>query len=189
MKKYIYSNHGRERILGFYFPGELIGLDSIGKEKYMCSAVALETSTYCSFPLANFQDKCSKIPSLQKMMFNTMSKILSFENKMMLSACNKKAEEKIATLLMSISKRYLRLGYTQNELRLSMSRTDIGNYLGLNSETVSRVFTQLQNNNIISVNSKQITIKDMDCLKELNLECCTCYRDHKSTLCKPLVSH
>lgn len=178
VKEYVTSNEGNEQIVGFYLPGELLGLDSIGKERYSCSATSLETTTYCALPLTKFEKICQQIPDLQKMMLNTMSKVISFDNKMLLSSCNKKAHEKIATFLMSLSKRYLRLGYSAKEMHLPMSRQEIANYLGLSSETVSRVFTRLQKDNIIAVHPKMITIKDMDYLKELSQSCST----HKITV-------
>ena len=171
VKEFVSNNCGDEHILAFYLPGELIGLDSIGKESYQCGIISLETTTYCAISLDKFEHMCQQFPELQKMIFNTMSKIISFENKMLLSACNKKANERIAVFLLSLSRRYLHLGYSANEVHLPMSRQDIGSYLGLTSETVSRVFTQLQKDKIISVSPKMAIINDMDSLTALSESC------------------
>lgn len=171
VKEYISTDGGDEQILGFFLPGELIGLDSLTHKCYRCAAIALETTTYCALPLNKFEQLCQKMPSLQKMMFDTMSKVISFEEKMLLTACNKKAEERLSTFLMSLSKRYLHLGYSATEIHLPMSRQEIGNYLGLSSETISRVLTKLQKDKIIFVGPKVITVTDMPSLQELSQEC------------------
>ena len=171
VKEFVTDNHGEEHILAFYLPGEMIGLDSLGKVNYRCMTVALETTTYCAISIVHFEQICQQFPDLQKMMFNTMSKVISFENKMLLSICNKKANERIAAFLISLLQRYSHLGYSVTEVHLPMSRHDIGNYLGLTSETVSRVFTQLQKENIISVHPKMVTINNMTALNKLGETC------------------
>jgi CRP/FNR family transcriptional regulator len=171
VKEYISSKAGDEQILGFFLPGEMIGLDSFHQESYHCSAIALETTTFCSVLIDKFEQLCQKIPDLQRLMLNTMSKVISFEEKMMLTACNKKADERVATFLISLSKRYQHLGYSATEIHLPMSRQDIGCYLGLSNETVSRIFTQLQKNKIISIQPKMIMVNDLTSLKEMSKEC------------------
>lgn len=180
VKEAIICNNGNEQILAFYFPGEIVGLDSLSKQIYNCSVSALETTTYCALPIKEFMNICSQIPSLQHMLLTIMSKALAFENKMLLSACNKNAEEKIATFLMTISKRYKRLGYNPTELRLPMSRQEIGAYFGLTSETVSRIFTDFQKHKIISIRSRQLKIKNMDALTKLDHG----FSKHKTSISK-----
>ncbi len=173
VKEFITSCAGDQQILAFYLPGEIIGLDSLNQQCYRSSAISLETTTYCALPIDKFATLCQEIPNLQKMMLKTMSKIISFEEKMLLTACNKKADERIATFLISLSKRYSHLGHSATEIHLPMSRQEIAHYLGLSSETVSRIFTQLQNDNIISIHPKMIKTRDMPALKELSQECHT----------------
>jgi CRP/FNR family transcriptional regulator, anaerobic regulatory protein len=94
-------------------------------------------------------------------MLNLMSNTISLEKERLLSACNKTADARFATFLLGLSKRYSTLGYPENQIYLSMSRQEMGNYLGLTSETVSRIITRFQNNKLISVNQKEINISDM----------------------------
>lgn len=171
VKEYIDSIEGEEQILNFFLPGEMIGLDSMNQKCYRCAAIALETTTFCALPLNKFESFCQRIPELQKLMFDTMSKVISFEEKMLLTACNKKADEKIATFLMSLSKRYLHLGHSATDIHLPMSRFEIATYLGLSSETVSRILTQLQKENIISIQPKMIIVNDMLLLQKISQEC------------------
>lgn len=171
VKEYVSSEAGDEQILGFFLPGEIVGLDSIHTESYRCAATSLETTTFCAVPIDKFEQLCQKIPDLQRVMLNIMSKVISFQEKMMLTACNKKADERVATFLMSLSKRYQHLGYSATEIHLPMSRQDIGCYLGLSNETISRIFTQLQKNKIISIQPKMIMVKDLPALKEMSQEC------------------
>ncbi len=171
IKGYMNNNNGDEQICGFYLPGELIGLDSLHQSNYKCAAVSLETTTYCALPLNKLDHLCTQIVELQQTMMKIMSKVISFEEKMLLAACNKKANERVATFLLSLSKRYKHIGYSSNHLYLPMSRREIGIYLGLSSETISRVFMQFQNQKIIDVEPKMITIRNMSLLKDLNHGC------------------
>ncbi|MCH8977128.1 MAG: helix-turn-helix domain-containing protein, partial [Proteobacteria bacterium] len=100
-----------------------------------------------------------------------MSRELSSENQMLLTLGKKNSEEKVATFLLTTSTRFHKLGYSANEFKLSMSRQEIGNYLGITFETVSRVFSRLQRNGIIKVNQKAIKITDMVALKNLVSGC------------------
>ena len=161
------TESGEEQIIGFYLPGELLGLDAIEDDIHKCSAIALETMTYCSFPFSRLEELGQIIPGLQHQMFRLMSKELSSENEMLLSISNKKADERIATFLMNISQRYRSLGYSSTDLKLAMSRQEIGNYLGLTIETVSRIISRFQNENIISTNRKHVQIENKTKLEQL----------------------
>ena len=161
------TDKGEEQIIGFYLPGELFGLDAIEDNFHKCSAVALETMSYCSIPFSKLEELCNTIPSLQRQMFRLMSKELKKENQMLLSINNKNAEEKVATFILNISERYGSLGYSDSEFKLAMSRQEIGNYLGLTIETISRVLSRFQSKNIIATDRKQITILNKDELKAL----------------------
>jgi len=149
----------------------MLGLDAIETQVHTCNAVALETSSYCAVPFAELSEVCKEIPELQNQLFRIMSRELSAENKMLLTLGKKNSEEKVATFLLTISKRYHQLGYSANEFKLTMSRQEIGNYLGITFETVSRVFGRLQRNGIIKVNRKAINIIDMVALKNLVSGC------------------
>ncbi len=96
-----------------------------------------------------------------------MSRELTNENQMLLTLGKKNAEEKVATFLLTISKRYSLLGYSANDFKLTMSRQEIGNYLGVTFETVSRIFSRFQRDGIIKVNKKYVNVQDMDALRKL----------------------
>lgn len=166
-KAYQLSDHCEEQIIGFYLPGEILGFNSIEKEKYTCSAVALETSSYCEIPFSQVEEICRKIPELQRHIFRLMSREISFNNDMMLSICSKNAQEKLATFLVSLSNRFQHRGYSAREFKLTMSRQEIGIYLGLTIETVSRTFSRMQKEDIIKVDRKSVIINDLPTLRHM----------------------
>ncbi|MBT7953209.1 MAG: fumarate/nitrate reduction transcriptional regulator Fnr [Gammaproteobacteria bacterium] len=167
IKLYIHSNDGDEQIIGFYLPGEIIGLDGMEHNSHSCSAVALETSSSCTFPYTQLTDVCKKIPALQDQMFRLMGREISYENKLLLTISKKSAEERIATFLSSLSLRFRQLGFSADEFKLSMSRQEIGNYLGLTIETVSRIFSRFQKKEYIAIDRKYIQILDRPSLEGL----------------------
>ena len=161
------SETGEQQIMGFYLPGELLGLDAIEKDQHKCTAVALETMTYCSFPFSRLEELSQVIPGLQHQMFRLMSKELGNENEMLLSINNKQADQRVASFISNISQRYHALGYSSSEFNLAMSRQEIGNYLGLTIETVSRIISRFQSENIITAERKLITIHDKERLHKI----------------------
>lgn len=171
VKVFATDDDGDEQIIGFFLPGEMLGLDAIETQVHACSAIALETSSYCSVPFLELSEICKEIPELQNQLFRIMSRELSEENQMLLTLGKKNSEEKVATFLLTISGRFHQLGYSASEFKLTMSRQEIGNYLGITFETVSRVFGRLQRNGIIKVNRKAIKITDMVALKNLVSGC------------------
>ena len=164
IKLFTNSDNGDEQIIGFYLPGEIVGLDGFDSLTHSCSAVALETSSLCNFPYTQLMDVCKTIPALQDQMFRVMGREISHENRLLLTIGKKNAEERIATFLISLSIRFHQLGFSAEEFKLSMSRQEIGNYLGLTIETVSRIFSRFQKNNHIAINNKHIQIIDRDAI-------------------------
>lgn len=171
IKVFATDDDGEEQIIGFFLPGEMLGLDAVETQAHACSAVALETSSYCAVPFSELSEVCKEIPELQDQLFRIMSRELSAENQMLLTLGKKNSEERVATFLLTISSRFHQLGYSANDFKLTMSRQEIGNYLGITFETVSRVFGRLQRNGIIKVNRKVINIIDIDALKNLVSGC------------------
>jgi len=161
------SEAGEEQVLGFYLPGEIVGLDGVDNKKHSCSAVALETSSLCGFPYTNLTDICRRIPALNEQLYSILGRELSYENQLLLTITKKNAEERMATFLISLSTRYQRLGYSSTEFKLSMSRSEIGNYLGMTIETVSRTLSNFQKQDLIKIEHKHIRIKELDTLKTL----------------------
>lgn len=154
------SEEGGEQLLGFHLPGEVIGLDAIEKGVHACSAKVLETSAVCEIPFSRLEELSSSIPSLQHQMYRLLSKEISQDSKMLLLLGKKSAEERLATFLLSISKRLRKRGLCSTDFYLSMSRHEIGNYLGLAVETVSRLFTRFQDEGLLKVDRKHIELLD-----------------------------
>lgn len=167
IKTFILSNEGDEQILGFQMPGDILGFDALGHDVYSCSAVALETSSVCVLPVKPLQELCAKVPALGEHVMALMSNEIGNQQEMMLTLAKKSAEARIAALLMSISNRFYARGFSANHFHLSMSRHDIGNYLGLAVETVSRLLTHLHEVGIIMVDRRYIKILDMPRLRKL----------------------
>lgn len=160
VKQYQDTDGGEERIMGFYLPGELLGLDAIWEGEHRCSAIALDTSSVCAFPYKQLEDICARITGFHQQMCRLMSREISSENQFLLMLKNKTALERIAGFLLNLSMRYERLGYSGNEFKLPMSREEIGNYLGLTTETVSRLFSKMHREKIIESNRRFMKIVD-----------------------------
>lgn len=166
LKNYIMTNEGEEQITNFHLPSELVGLDGIDCTSYPISSKALETTTVCEIPYSRLQELSHELPDLRKQIFSSMSKEIRDDKQMMLLLSKKNAEERVATFLANLSSRFKRRGYSPYTFRLPMSRNEIGNYLGLAVETVSRVFTRFQTTQIIAVNGKEVHITDRQQLLE-----------------------
>lgn len=164
VKVYTLNESGEEQIIGFYFPGEILGFDAIEEHSHTCSAVALETTTVCSIPYDKVNEISAQVPELQDQILRLMSREISKENKLLLTINKRSAEERIATFLVSLSTRFQKLGYSAKEFNLPMSRQDIGNYLGLTIETVSRLFTKFQKNGLLKIDKKSVCIQDLPTL-------------------------
>lgn len=158
---------GREQVTGFYFPGEFVGLDAIYEQTYRSNAKALESSSVCELPFDMLQELGTNMPQLQVQMMSRLSKELSGDKSLMFLLGKKTAEEKLATFLLSISRRFQDRGFSAREFQLSMSRGDIANHLGLAVETVSRLFSRFQDEGLIEIHNKSISIRDSEKLKAL----------------------
>lgn len=161
------NEEGEEQVTGFYLPGELVGLDGIADDQYTNSVIALETASVCEIPFHLMEDLSLKIPSLQRHLFQLLSREITQDQQMLSLLSKNNAEERVAALLLSLSKRHVRRHLSANEFQLPMSRTDIGNFLGLTIETISRVFRRLQQQDILAVDKKHIRIQDMEKLRIL----------------------
>jgi CRP/FNR family transcriptional regulator, anaerobic regulatory protein len=165
IKGFSVNNQGVEQVTGFYLPGEIFGMDGIGHPDHLNSAVALETSAICEIPFSRMEELSMQIPSLQRHFFALMSREITNDQQLITMLSKNSAEERVATLLVSISARNARRNLSSTRFRLPMSRADIGNYLGLTVETVSRVFSRFQSQGLLEVDKKEIAILDLDKLK------------------------
>lgn len=162
LKTFSTTNDGQEQVTGFHLPGELIGLDAITTEEHNCTARALETTSVCEIPFNRLQDLGMQIPGLQRQLLRIMSREILEDQNMMVWLAKKSAEERLASLLLRISKQFSTRSFSAHEFNLSMSRTDIANYLGLAVETVSRLFTRFQAEGLLNVDRKHVIINDLE---------------------------
>jgi len=167
LKGYQIATNGEEQVTGFYLPGEIIGIDGIGQNHYTSSAVALDTSAVCEIPFSQLESLSLELPSLQRHFFQLMSREISDDQKMLTLLSRYTADEKVAALLMSFSARHERRQLSGSRFILPVSRADMGNFLGLTLETVSRVFSRFKKSGLLETNGKEIIIHDVDKLKAL----------------------
>tara|TARA_R110002167_G_scaffold6193_7_gene28209 strand:+ start:9180 stop:9941 length:762 start_codon:yes stop_codon:yes gene_type:complete len=170
IKTYTVTNQGEEQITGFYFPGDLIALNAIDTLHYPISAKVLETTTVCEIPYDQLDRLSDQVPELRRQLIRSMGKEIREEQQMMLLLSKKTAEERVATFLLKLSDRYKRRGYSPSIFRLSMSRNEIGNYLGLAVETVSRIFSRFQKQHLIKVEGKEIEVLSLEELRHISGE-------------------
>lgn len=157
---------GRQQVTGFYMTGELLGLDAISPEKHTCDTVALVDSEVCEVPFKKLEEIGQNIPSLMSQLHKIMSREIVQDRGVMMLLGSMRAEERLAAFLLNLSTRLARRGYSPTDFILRATREDIGSYLGLKLETVSRSFSKLQEEGLITVNIKHITLHDVD---KLNL--------------------
>jgi CRP/FNR family transcriptional regulator len=155
VKTYVTDSEGREQVLGFFLPGEVIGLSAISHAKYPCNAVALESVQLCKFSFPNIAALATRMPGLQQRLFTLLSEDI---NKAALLSGNFTADERMAAFLISLSRRYALRGFSANRFTVAMTRTDIANYLRLASETVSRVFRRFQDDGLLRVERRDIEL-------------------------------
>lgn len=167
IKTYFVSADGEKQVTGFYLPGEVIALDSVDTDHYSCSAEALERSSLCEIPLNRLEELAAQIPSLQHHFFQLMSHEIQNSQQMSMLLSRKTAEERLATFLLSLSSRFCRRRLSPTQFRLPMARNDIANYLGLAVETVSRVLTRFQKQELVSFQGRNCTLVDIDGLKDI----------------------
>lgn len=158
---------GREQITGFHLPGEMLGLDGIGNNQYQSNAIALEDSEACVVKFNEFETLARQIPSLQQQFHRILSKELTQDQRHLLSLGSLRAEERLASFLLNFSDRLAARGYSPSEYHLRMSREEIGSYLGIQLETVSRLFSRFSESGLIQIKQRHIKLIDMNGLLEL----------------------
>ncbi len=156
-KTCVNDDTGREQVLGFHLPGELMGLGAIYPDHHEADAIALDTATVCRLQYSDLSALAAQIPSLQKQLFRLMSRDIASSHAL---SGDFTAEERIAAFLMSLSSRLHLRGYSATEFILAMTRRDIANYLRLAAETISRVLAKFQDDGIISIERRDVCILD-----------------------------
>ena len=168
IKSYTLSESGEEQITAFHLPGDLVGFDAIMNMQHVGFAQALETSMICEIPFEILDDLAGKMPKIRHQIMRLMSHEIKSDQEMILLLSKMNAEEKLAAFLYNLSQRYAARGFSAREFRLTMTRGDIGNYLGLTIETISRLLGRFQKSGMITVQGKYIMINDMEMLEELS---------------------
>jgi CRP/FNR family transcriptional regulator len=167
LKAYKTTDDGREQVTGFYFPGEILGMDGISNNTHASSAKALETAAICEIPFSSLEKLSTMMPNLQRHFFQLMSREITEDQQLITLLSKNSADERVASLMLSISTRNARRKLSATQFRLPMSRVDIGNYLGLTVETVSRVFSRMQKMDMLRVDNKEIEILDIEALRSM----------------------
>ncbi|BDU58675.1 transcriptional regulator [Limnohabitans sp. MORI2] len=164
-KTRISAEDGRDQVTGFQMAGEIIGLDGIVSDHHTCDAVALEDAEVCVMPFDRIEDLSREITSLQRHVHKIMSREIVRENGVMLLLGSMRAEERLAAFLLNLVQRLHARGFSQSELVLRMTREEIGSYLGLKLETVSRTFSKFAEDGIVEVKQRHVRILNPDGLK------------------------
>jgi CRP/FNR family transcriptional regulator len=153
---------GREQVSGFHINGELMGLDGLASGKHASTAAALEDTEVCAIPYAHLSELAAESANLQMVMARLMSREIVREHSLMVLLGSMNAEERLAAFLLNLSQRMKARGYSPKEFHLRMSRAEIGSYLGMKLETVSRTFSAFQSQRLLEVDKKHIRITDLD---------------------------
>ena len=166
-KTHTSTEDAREQVTGFQMAGEIIGLDGIVSDRHTCDAVALEDAEVCVMPFDRIEGLSREITSLQRHVHKIMSREIVRENDVMLLLGSMNAEERLAAFLFNLAKRLQVRGFSPFELVLRMTREEIGSYLGMQIETVSRTFKKMSVDGILEVNGRHVRIVNIDALTKM----------------------
>jgi CRP/FNR family transcriptional regulator len=167
LKSFVQNEAGDMQILAFHLPGEIIGFDALASNQHVSQAEALERSSICELPYAHLQRVTSEVPALHRQLMRVISREVVEEHRHLMVMGRQQAQEQLATFLKSVADRHQRLQRDSTTLNLSMSRYDIANYLGLVVETVSRLFSRMEEMGVLEVNRKSVRILRPDLLAGL----------------------
>lgn len=166
-KTRITTEDGRDQVTGFQMAGEIIGLDGIVGDRHSCDAVALEDAEVCEMPYARIEELSREVPALQTHVHKIMSREIVREHGVMLLLGSMRAEERLAAFLLNLVQRLHARGFSRSELVLRMTREEIGSFLGLKLETVSRTFSKFAEDGLIEVKHRHVRILDIEALQTL----------------------
>ena len=166
-KTFQVSHSGEQQVTGFQMAGELLGMDAISTEHHHCDAMALEDSEVCEIPFPRLEELFGTIPSLLHHFHQMMSQEITREQNLMLLLGNMRAEQRFAAFLINLSSRYAARGYSSTTFQLRMSREEIGNYLGLTIESISRLLSRLKKQGLLRVANREIELLDITRMRAL----------------------
>lgn len=167
LKSYILNDSGEMQITAFHLPGDLIGFSSISEQSYQGFSEALETSMVCEIPYENLELLSGQVPSLRRQIMRLMSEEINTDKRMLSLVTSRNAEARVATFLLELSSRFHKRGLSSTEYRLSMTRAEIGNYLGLTVETVSRLLGKFQKESLIEVDGRFVKLLQINRINEI----------------------
>ncbi len=167
LKTTVFSESGQGQVTGFQMAGEIIGLDGIASDHHTCDAIALENTEVCTMPFDRIEEIAGRIKTLQHHVHKIMGGEIAREQDVMLLLGNMRADERLAAFLLDLQRRLHIRGFSSSDLILRMTREEIGSYLGLSLETVSRTFSKFAEDGLIIVNQRQIHIQDPEALKRI----------------------
>jgi CRP/FNR family transcriptional regulator len=159
-KTSVLERDGREQVTGFSMGGELLGMDGIGAGRYHGTATALEDSEVCVMPFSLVEELAREVPALQRLLHQVLAREIVRDHGVMMLLGSMRAEERLAAFLLNLSKRFTRRGYSPSDFHLRMTREEIGSFLGLKLETVSRLFSKFQEDGLLEVQQKHVRIRD-----------------------------
>ncbi|MBU6460430.1 MAG: fumarate/nitrate reduction transcriptional regulator Fnr [Proteobacteria bacterium] len=166
-KSLLGSQEGREQVIAFHMSGEIMGMDGIASDTYMCDTVALEDSEVCLIQYHHLENILQSCNSIQHHFHKLMSREIMRDQNVMMLLGSMRADERLAVFLLNLSLRYSARGFSRHEFYLRMSRSDIASYLGLKIETISRIFSSFQAEGYLEVHQKHVIIKSLEKLQEL----------------------
>ncbi|MES3015355.1 MAG: fumarate/nitrate reduction transcriptional regulator Fnr [Pseudomonadota bacterium] len=166
-KTRVSAEDGRDQVTGFQMAGELLGFDGIGSERHTCDAIALEDSQVCVIPFAQLESLSREFGDLQRQLHKVMSREIVREHGVMLLLGSMRAEERLAAFLLNLTQRLQARGFSPTALVLRMTREEIGSYLGLKLETVSRAFSKFQDDGVLDVKQRHLRVLDEAALRQL----------------------
>jgi CRP/FNR family transcriptional regulator len=167
LKSTVLAEDGREQVAGYHMLGDLVGLDGIGSGHHECDAVAVEDSEVCVLPFDRIEELARGVPALQHNLHQFLSREISRDHNLMLVLGSMRAEERLALFLLNLAERHRSRGYSSTEYVLRLTRKEIGAYLGLKLETVSRLFSRFQEEELIRVHGRAVKLLDPAALKRV----------------------
>jgi CRP/FNR family transcriptional regulator len=166
-KTSITTEDGRNQVTGFQMAGEITGLDGIVGDSHTCNSIALEDAEVCVMPYDRIEELSREVPALQNHVHKILSREIVREHGVLLLLGSMRAEERVATFLLNLAQRLHARGFSQSELVLRMTREEIGSYLGLKLETVSRTFSKFADEGIVDVKQRHVHILDTQALRNI----------------------
>jgi len=166
-KTRVSSEDGRDQVTGFQMAGELLGLDGIGADRHTCDAVALEDSQVCVIPFERLEELSREFSDLQRQFHKIMSREIVRDHGVMLLLGSMRAEERLAAFLLNLTERLQARGFSASAVVLRMTRGEIGSFLGLKLETVSRIFSKFQDDGVLQVKQRNVRVLDAAALRRL----------------------